>query len=173
MNILQSFNLSLTLLFFAGAQASAPANPSDAGMKVVMQNGKIVLRNDTLASSSRIEEVWQSLQKIDTDSIHDERFWLWRTCLVAKKRNASLCDVRALDHKKEYLKPLNEESIQKFDGLAITRNGIIDEETQNIVLSSYSGSIDGKIVNKHYPIKSWYESIPGYGIRRLLFGWKK
>ena len=171
MNILQSFCLSLTILFFAGAQASAPANPSDTGMKVVLKNGKIVLRNNTLASSSRIEEVWQSLQKIE-DSIHGERFWLWRTCLVAKKLNASLCDVRALDHEKEYLKPLSEESIQKFDGLAITRNGIIDEETQNIVISSYSGSIDGKIVNKHYPIKSKIESIPGYGIGRFLFGWK-
>ncbi len=173
MNIFQSSCLSIMILSLASAQALVSTNPSDKGMKVVLQNGKVTLRNGALAGSTRIEEVWQSLQKIDTDSIHGERFWLWRTCLVARKRNASLCDVRALDHKREYLKPLSEESIQKFDELEITRNGIIDEETQNIVLSSYSGSIDGKFVDKHYPIKSSYESIPGYRIVRFLFGWKK
>lgn len=149
MNIYQYFYLSLTLLLFANAQAS------DAH--------KVTLKNNTLASASRVEEVWQSLQKIDDVSIHGERFWLWRTCLVAKKLHISLCDVRAIDHKKEYLMPLSEKIIQKFDELAITQNGILDEETCNIVLSSYSSSIDGKFCNKHYPTKRWYESIPGFG----------
>ncbi len=173
MSILQSCYLSLAVLFFAGAHSSVQAKPSGKGMNIASKKGKITLRNKTLADLARVDEVWQSLQKIDTRSIHGERFRLWRTCLVARERNASLCDLRAHDLQKEYLRLLSEESIQKFDLLGITRNGIIDEETQNIVISSYSGSIDGKFVDTHYPIKRWYESIPGYPTGRFLFGGKK
>jgi len=169
MNILQSFRLWSMVLFVACMQVPAlAANSSDSVKKVALKTGKVVLRNGTLADLSRTKEGWQSLQKIRNICMHGEDFWLWRTCLDAEELHISSCDVRAF--KAFYHEHLNETSIALFDYLGITHNGILDKQTQNIILSSYSGSREGKIVFRMYPIKKWYESIPGYHMSRFLFG---
>ena len=175
MNIIRSF-------IMMGCLVGAPVAPSLAGKKVFSKEGQIMLKNNTLAGSTRVEEVWQALQKANIGD-GPNPYSLWKACLFAKKGSHSVCNLRYIAHDEDYVlnyypldhkekRPLlSEEAIQKCDELAITHNGIIDEETQNIVISSYSGG--AHFWEKHYPVRNWYESVPGYAAGAHLFKLKK
>jgi hypothetical protein len=124
----------------------------------------VTLRNGATADRQRTNEVWKALVSIDhkvyvrNDDI-ERLLFASRAC---KGANGSvLCNLR--DNNWLHF---HETQIQKFDTLKITYNGILDNETQNIIVSSYQGT---KIIERHHPVAKWYESIPGYGIIKLCF----
>lgn len=116
---------------------------------------KVKLRNGAFASEQRTEEVWQALQK----KVFCHGWFhlsLWRTCLRAKNLNLGSCDIKKIDP------DMSDKTIQEFDRWKITHNGILDEETQNIIISSSNGMSDPKLFALRHPIAKWYEKFPGY-----------
>lgn len=131
------------------------------------------LRNGASADQKRIDEVWHALEKINENGPCREYYWLWRICKACKFQKIE--DLKELNYVylKEFnevvfLKEFNEETINKFSDLAIIKNGAIDKETQEIIISSYIGTGDPKCYSALYPVASYVEKIPGYRLYKLL-----
>ena len=56
----------------------------------------------------------------------------------------------------------------------VYKNGVMDKETRDIILSAYCGTDEPKIINWRYPVMSISEKIfsklPGYGLFNFYFG---
>lgn len=162
---------TMALLGLAGFGATA-ASCADTDKKNIgtQQDDMVTLRNGTKARRARVEEVWQASQHIENKYFHGERFWLWRACVRCKETNDTSCDITSEMSWMRKDQGSSKQALEKFNDLGIAKNNYVDEETRNIILSIYHSTIDGYFSTKRYPVKKWYESIPGYGFYALITG---
>lgn len=112
----------------------------------------MTLHNGAPASVRRIEKVWNSLNVLYKKNML-EYYWLWRTAKLARALNNDQCLLSTLfqEADRHYLKPLASETITFIESNQITRLGVLDKETQDIIISSYRGTAEPKIVDIRYP----------------------
>ena len=81
-------------------------------------------------------------------------FWLWRTAKKCRELGNDNCKLDTLFQNAEehYLKPLESETLAFLESQGITLDGNLDKETQDIIISSYCGTTDSKIVRICYPV---------------------
>jgi hypothetical protein len=114
-----------------------------------------MLRNGAEVQQEKIDKVWEALQSVEPIVF----YWLWRWCQTDQQQRDDIYE--------HYLKQKKE----KLNNLGLMQNKIIDQETQNIILSAYLGTNEPKIIEKEYPVESFAEKyIPGY---RGYFVWTK
>jgi hypothetical protein len=125
------------------------------------KNETETLRNGAEANSERVEKVWRSLNDLyQKEKWHMQYFWLWRTakkCRELAKDNCKL-DTLFQNAEQHYLKPLESETRAFLESQGITLDGNLDKETQDIILSSYCGTRDPKIVRICYPVNHWQKA---------------
>ncbi|MGE0206296.1 MAG: hypothetical protein AB7R69_00435 [Candidatus Babeliales bacterium] len=117
-----------------------------------------VLRNGVDVPQEKIDKVWEALHEIDKWPY----FFLVQYCFYTN--DPDLSPQEAENQKKEEYKRFKQETINTFEKLGLMHEGMVDKETENIIISSYYGSCDGKIVRKRYPVISFIEKLPGYGL---------
>ncbi len=120
----------------------------------------VVLRNGSRASEQQVEKVYKSLKKlIQCDSL--QYFWLWRTARIGNKLKQNNCILSELFKEADmhYLRPLEQKTLLFLEAEEITKDGILNKETQDIIISSYYGTLDPKIVSIQYPVPSFLERL--------------
>lgn len=119
----------------------------------------LTLRNGAEANSKRVENVWQSLNDLYQQNIR-QYYWLWRTAKKCRELGNDNCKLDTLFQNAEqhYLIPLESETRALLESQAITLDGNLDKETQDIILSSYCGTGDPKIVRICYPVNHWQKA---------------
>lgn len=120
---------------------------------------KVTLRNGGRASQERVEHVYTILQKLHKKERYKGYYWLWRTASLCKELRKKDCILEELfqEADKHYLIPLDSQTLTFLESNGIIHNGILDQETQDIIISSYFGSMDPKIVGIEYPVPSFAE----------------
>lgn len=120
-----------------------------------LSNRTVILRNGAVVSAEKFEKVWQGLQKIQNLK---DYYWLYSLCKYCKHAQIDCsCDVYSLRIFSNIMqKIVSQKTIQEFDDLGITSNGIADRQTQDIVISSYCGSGDPKFVRMRNPRRPWF-----------------
>lgn len=111
----------------------------------------VQLRNGTQANPERVAAVWQFIQNKENE-MRGDLFWLWRTCRACQNNQIEECILETLNYDALYLKKMNEEVITKFTEAGIVKDGAIDKETQNIIMSSYTGTVEPKIITFTNPV---------------------
>lgn len=118
------------------------------------------LKNGTYAHKKRIEQVWKSVKKIKNYPV------LLCRAMDCKEGKASV-DSKEWD--------FNAAVINEWERLGILKNGILDSETQEIIITTYFGdrpAVWGVEASKKialaspwiYPRSSWVDNIPGHGL---------
>ncbi|MGE0206411.1 MAG: hypothetical protein AB7R69_01030 [Candidatus Babeliales bacterium] len=132
-----------------------------------------VLRNGVDVPQEKIDKVWSSLEKVEAS----DYYWTWRYSAADKKNynfQGSLWSNAQEERKSITTEILGKEKVDNLHKLGLMQNNSMDEDTKNIILSSYAGTGDPKIIKKQYPVKSSAEKyIPGYflyKIWKLFFG---
>lgn len=138
------------------------------------QNEMVDLRNGAQASKQRVEHVYKGLQKLfKSEKYRLQYYQLWCIACLCKQQGKSDCVLHELfqENQRNHLKkPLEDKTLAFLESEGITHQGILDRETQNIIISSYYGSSDPKIVDIQYPVASFSETyIPFVAAIRGLF----
>lgn len=112
------------------------------------------LKNGVIVEQQRIDQVWKAIKKTD--------FWLLLKVAVEFKNGKTI-----EQGIKERLGAFQDEEkvitvIAEWTKLKILKNGILDKETQEIIIASYFGDREpvlrgGKFerITPSYPVKSW------------------
>lgn len=119
------------------------------------QTPTITLRNGANVSKQRVEQVYNSLNVLcQHDSL--EYYWLWRTAKKCQQLSNINCVLATLfqEADRHYLKPLSPETINFLEQQGIIKAGVLDKETQDIILSSYRGTGEPKLVGIRYPVST-------------------
>lgn len=119
----------------------------------------VTLRDGSKANTEKVKAVWQALKKVEPRLYHE----LYKLCKKSIKTQSLVCDCRGCPGVSGIY--INDFQIERLDSLNISQNGMIDEETRHIVVSSccYSNRMvkitGGSEYNQklHYPYSRWYE----------------
>lgn len=184
---------TLAILGLTGLGATVAQCDNGSDKKIDAKDELVTLRNGTKARKARVDEVWKSLEGFERQY---ECRDIWGTSIDCHNNNIFPCDLTKVtftflcDCNKEtrtvgniqhdascksrdlVFKPrCDEELIKRLDAAGISKDGTIDEETKNIINSSFHGSMEPKFpLHKRYPVRSCYESIPFYNIYKLYKG---
>lgn len=118
----------------------------------------VKLTNGAYAHKARVEEVCKALPMLDKKSeVRDLYFSCWK----CQQKDRAHCNLRVPEIFKGR-KVFSEKSIEKFDSLKITTNGVVDQETQHIIAAV--GTVSFHDWGNLDPIaKPWHESVPVLG----------
>lgn len=107
----------------------------------------VTLRNGEQADPKRATEVYKTLQKVASqDKINLLIYYM--LCQACKSEQPELCDITKIDFDKHFdgADEMLLKKIDKLNNLGIARDNKIDKETQNIVISSCTGTGDPKLI---------------------------
>lgn len=122
----------------------------------------VTLKNGTYARKARVQEVCRGLQLLDKQT---EVFHLYYSCDKCRKKGIYSCRPSIAEFYGR--KRFKAESVEKFDNLKISINGVVDQETQNIILAV--GTVMQHDWHDLDPIsKPFIDSIPVVG---KIFTW--
>lgn len=119
------------------------------------------LRNGAFAHQRRIMQIWKAVFEIKS-------YPALLMLAVACKNGEESENAAHWNHKPDI--------IEEWSTLGILRNGILDTETQDIIITTYFNDrepvwVGPEILKKqalatpqYYPVKTWVEKIPGYNL---------